>query len=89
MTNKYSYSPEGGYIRVNKRRATRLFAAGVCLRLTPCKVAPTNKWGIWLDVGRRDNLKFENVVHAYEYYNCNNALGRYAAYWVDANWGGF
>ena len=89
MNNKYCYSPDGGYIRINKRVARRLFAAGVCIRLTPCKVSPTNKWGIWLDVGRHKDLKFDTVVHAFEYYNCGNQCGKYAAYWVDADWRGF
>lgn len=90
MNNRYCYDPNGcGYIRVNKTAARNLLKAGVRVLLTPCKVSPVNKWGIYLTLDNRKSLQFDAVVNAYEYYNCSNALGRYASYWIYADWRGF
>lgn len=88
----------GKLYRVNKTVASKAFNAGKPVYLLPCKTRLDNMWlspnRVTLDgintMGTDDGFNtvvarygFENVVTCYTYYNCNNELGRYPAYYLE------
>lgn len=88
----------GNYRRVSKQVARRIYNGGGVVRLTACKMSPVNVWGAYTDatperlaqvstdgfnVTVARNREFETVVNAFQYYNCNNECGRYAAYYIE------
>ena len=75
----------GGYSRISKSKARKLFVNEEKFYIFPCKVSPLNHWGLGMDVecglwgvGK----EFDKFVNEYEYYNCNNELGKYSAFYV-------
>lgn len=86
------------YRKVNKIKARKLFNNGVKLKLLPCKINQCVLYGNnpWMrpfevslelsvvkhliDDGKGDIFDF--VVRHYEYYNCNNEVGKYTSFYV-------
>ena len=73
------------YKRINKTAARNRFYSGEPVYIVPCLVPV--KGSKWFTAGEivRDlypERSFEQIMNAYEYYNCNNEFGRYAAYYV-------
>lgn len=86
-----------GYSRITKQEAARRYNAGEVVRMTACKLSPVNFWGLYADAQKDSytevsgdgfnttvarNREFNTVVNAFSYYNCNNEVGRYPAYWT-------
>lgn len=86
-----------GYHRITKTEAARRYNAGEVIRMTACKMHPCNLWGAYVDAQKDNytevsgdgfnttvarNREFDTVVNAFMYYNCNNEVGRYPAYWT-------
>lgn len=86
-----------GYRRITKTEAARRYNAGEVVRITACKMHPCNLWGAYSDAQKDSytevsgdgfnttvarNREFNTVVNAFMYYNCNNEVGRYPAYWT-------
>lgn len=87
----------GGFTRISKRAAEKLYNAGKTVRICACKLSPVNSWGMYADANSRDyttvstdgfnttvarNRAFETVVNAFRYYNCSHETGRYPAFYV-------
>ena len=87
-----------GYIRISKAKARKIYNNGGYIFMLPCKVSPAfNPWiiparfnksefctaaNVGIDTVVPRNREFETVVNCYSYYNCNNELGKYPAFYV-------
>lgn len=87
----------GGYTRINKKAAERVYNHGGTVRVCACNMSPVNVWGAFVDV-RADSFApiagdgystvvprsrdWEKVVNAFRYYSCNHEAGRYPAYYI-------
>jgi hypothetical protein len=75
--------------KVNKTAARRLFNEGKILYLVPCKVYPNfgncfiTPYEIQKDRVKDGIVNFDRIVDNFEYYNCNNEVGRYTHYYVE------
>lgn len=73
-------------IRVNKTVARKLYNLGFDVGLCPCKANPETPWGLIGKFNRNGYYDcFDSLVNAFTWYNCNNELGKYVAYYVDKN----
>jgi len=74
-----------GFKRINKSQARKLFENEKQFFIVPRKVSPLNSWGLGMEVIINNwsvGESFQNFVNSYEYYNCNNELGTYSAFYV-------
>ena len=69
--------------RVSKLKAKRLFQEGVTIYLYPCMANPSSIWLSPPGINAEYDSSFDTIVNHYEYYNCNNELGRYAKFFVE------
>lgn len=72
------------FVKINKTKARKLFNEGKEIHLLPCKA---RFGGMWLGEGAVISNKiltsaFDTIVNEYIYYNCNNELGKYPAYYI-------
>lgn len=75
------------YHRITKDIARKAYNAGKRVVLCACKVNPCS---VWIPVfeacideySQEEKPAFDTLVNSYEYYNCNNRLGSYAAYYI-------
>lgn len=80
----------GRYTRVRKDVARKLFDDGKDIYLTPSNIAANDgnitarPFRIHIsDASRHDSTwGFDEWVNAFEYYNCNHALGYYTNFWI-------
>lgn len=83
----------GGYVRISKARARKLYDEGKTIRICPVKCNPTNEYyPMSFDINKEDKfelepleweLKFDCRVNRFEYYNCGyNELGKYSAFYI-------
>lgn len=74
------------YHRITKDIARKAYNAGKRVVFSPCKVNPTSAWipvyDVCIDDSQEEKPTFDTLVNSYEYYNCNNHLGSYAAYYI-------
>lgn len=89
----------GKLYRVNKTVARKTYNAGKPIYMLPCKTRLDNMWicpvkaisDQLTNIGTSNgydnviarNREFETVVNCFEYYNCNNELGRYTAFYLE------
>ena len=71
------------YVRVAKPRAKKLFNTGKPLYLLPCMASPHSPWNQFALVDNMQARTFDQQVNAFEYYNCNSQMGKFAAYYVE------
>lgn len=84
--NKYETK---NLIRVNKKVARKLYNLGFDVGLCPCKANPESPWWLMSIVNNKTfGYTFDDVVNKFAWYNCNNEVGQYPAYYVDKNKGG-
>ena len=77
------------YKRVNKPTARKMYNRGFTIEIIPCKVLFTKDEFAWIkpfvtnikDSTESEN-KFDRMVNAFEYYNCNAETGYFAHYYV-------
>lgn len=85
--------------RVDKRVAKRAYNTGKPVYLLPCKTCLDSMWvqpcraivdeyttigtSTGFDTVIARNKQFETVVTCFTYYNCNNELGRYPAFYME------
>lgn len=67
------------YVKITKPTARRLYNEGSKILLTPCHLRPI-PCGVY--VSNASGRDFDKLINEFEYYNCNNETGRYAAYYV-------
>ena len=78
----------GGYKRITKAAACKLYNDGKDVYMCPAKLSPVNLWQGAMLVNREIvkhemyNSTFENVYNHFWYYNCNNERGNYIAFYV-------
>ncbi|GHV47066.1 hypothetical protein FACS189499_03850 [Clostridia bacterium] len=74
----------GGYIRITKAAARVRHNNGTACYCLPCKIRPGNMWIPFaaVPVYEPQGKTFTEFVNEYEYYNCSNYVGRYAAFYV-------
>ena len=72
-------------IRVNRKTARRLYEAGKTIYLLPCKMRIDNHWTepAPANIETDGHGNFEKLENAYSYYNCNNEVGRYIAFFAE------
>ena len=76
----------GGFTRISKAAARKLYNENKAIYLCPVKLSPVNIWQGAMQV-RKDcideyNRSFENVYNNFWYYNCDNERGNYIAFYV-------
>ena len=72
-----------GLVRISKSKARVLYDKGKTIRFTPCKCHPDNIWGVYCETNIKKYNNFDLFVRMFEQLNCSNALGDYAAYYVE------
>ena len=75
------------YVRISKKTAGALYRTGQQSRVFFCPVNlnPESPWGLLWNAPNND-IPFDKIVSEYEYYNCDNARGRYTAFYVPREW---
>lgn len=68
--------------QVNKPMARSLFNQGRTIFVHPCNMILNNMWQRPFEISDKLDHNFDKLVNSYEYYNCNNELGRYANFFV-------
>ena len=75
--------------RLTKKQARKLFNEGSPVLIVPCRCSPfdfSGRYSRYSAVAHKlimseDYQDFDKFVNAFEYYNCNPELGRYAAFY--------
>lgn len=72
-------------VRVNKQKARRLYNQAKTVTLIPCNVPLQNAWiaGYRINIVLCEDREFDKIVNEFSFYNCNNILGKYPAYYVE------
>lgn len=69
------------YVRISKQRARAYFAEGnKSFCLCPNKLRPGYPWAPHM-MASTENQDFDNMVRSFEWHNCSNEAGRYAAFY--------
>ena len=78
------------WVRIPKTLAHRLYVCNIPLLIAPCNYRLNSPYGVGFYCKKTDQQKehgytphFRTLVNEYEYYNCNNELGRYAKFFVN------
>lgn len=86
---KYTITDSNGktWERISKRAAKIAYDKGLTVVFCPVNIRPFTPWhlesAINKDLESCSSVAFENVVNAFEYYNCTcNETGRYTAFYV-------
>lgn len=85
--------------RVTKTKARTAYNNGLTVILCPVNMPPVNRrftgWngGVYVNIDRDDYIgvsdkwtkenSFDRVVNCFEFYNCNNETGKYAAFYIE------
>ena len=73
----------GGYTRISKRAASKLYNTKTRVYICACKLRPDNMWQPAIEVKKSDyDFDFSNYVNEFEYYNCDNERGKYASFYI-------
>lgn len=70
--------------KINKAAARKLYNTNRPFWIVACNLRP--QCGILIgstSFERMADIPFDNMVDSFEYYNCNNDTGRYAAFYTD------
>lgn len=71
----------GEYTRINKSEARKLYnEQGAPIWVLPHKMDVTNPWEPPYHLPKEGN--FDKIISTYQYYNCNDKLGRYVSYYT-------
>lgn len=72
--------------RVNKTIIKSIIKKqGACtVNMLPCKVRLENMWMSPYEIKLTSLEELEKTINQYAYYNCNNELGYYPAYYINA-----
>ena len=76
------YYSGGGYVRISKAEARRVFNAGEVVYFCACNMRPGAPWHPETGADNSDGGSFAAAAGRAEYYNCTSAeTGRYLAYY--------
>lgn len=81
-------------VRVSRATAKKLFLAGKRIALFPANANVNSLWNIPTILSRKDKEKFvedeigmanifEDTCNSYQYYNCNNHMGKYPKFFAE------
>lgn len=84
-----------GYKRITRKEAEKLWNENKTFYIDSNKMVPGNTWGTTQEIaGERmqerkeafafTSTPFKSFVNNFQYYNCDNERGRYAAFYVKA-----
>ena len=83
------WTSEGGFVRISKRVAEKMYAAGEVIYMCPCQLRPGAPWSPEVAVCLTDGegarvapVAFEGAVSMFSFYNCNYGAGYYPAYYI-------
>lgn len=68
--------------QINKTKAEKFFNEGREIFLLPCRANPHSIWVEMSPLSKKDGDNFKSLVNAFEYYNCDGQIGRYAVCFV-------
>ena len=81
--------------KINKSKARKLYNSGKTIAVLPSKMPVNNVWMNPMFMTKEniesnphfDGSNFDQIINSYEYYNCNNQLGKVCAYYqvIDTN----
>jgi len=72
-----------GYKRINKQSARKLYEKGQPVLFCPVNLMPGGPWDIGCTIVKEGETTFEQILNAFEYYNCNNnESGYYTAFYI-------
>ena len=71
-----------GYKRISKRTAKKLYEMGEPVLFCPVNLIPGGVWGNGCIITKQEGRTFEQVLNAFEFYNCNNETGKYTAFYI-------
>ena len=66
------------FTRISKQKARLLYSEGVSVYICPVRMRPSNLWMSKMP----EASDFDQWVNAFEYYNCSNETGKYAAFYI-------
>ena len=83
MKNLYIYKGGREFKRITRTKAKTLYNMGKAVLLVPCNLINNIFVGFY-DLRKEDSeTPFENVINAFEYYNCtDNKTGCYTAFYI-------
>lgn len=70
--------------RVTISQARKMYNEGHTIYIVPSKIYPSydNVWIQPYKASIKENGDFEKFIASYEYYNCNNEVGRVANFYI-------
>ena len=72
-----------GYTRITKRAAFTAYKNGCTVYFCPVNLAPGTMWKPEIPITNDSPRKWEDIVNAFEYYNCiNSETGKYTAFYI-------
>lgn len=81
--NQYNFRVNGeNVVRVNRKKAQTLYNKGISICLAPCLMNLNSIWYSPIWINKDSDIDFDTNVNSFEYYNCNNELGKYAAFYI-------
>lgn len=80
----YSYEQKRivHYKRINKIEARKRYNKGERIIVKSCNCNPLVNSYI---INNTNGQKFDTIINAYTYYNCNSETGRYASFYCEVN----
>jgi len=86
----YGYDRSEQFEHVHKATARKAYNEGKTIAIDGCKMSPFNVWNTTVIISKEgedafygdDETHFDSVVNSFEYYNCNSAQGRRAAFYM-------
>lgn len=72
----------GGYTRISKASARKLFESGEAVLFCPSKMRPDNIWCSAIPYSSKDNVSFDVACNVFSYYNCDSERGKTIYYYT-------
>lgn len=80
---KESFEKDGKeYVRISKSKAKRLFESGKTIFLFPVNMNINSMWACPTSIRAKEDIKFNDYIYAFIYYNCCPELGEYPKFFV-------
>ena len=72
-------------LKIDKRKARKLYNRGEDVYLLPCKVRPGGMWiePFLINTRNSEGRNFESLVNEFEFYNCSSETGRSASFYME------
>ena len=67
--------------RISKAKAKQLYNNNEKVFVKACKMRTFNVWAGMCELGKQDDVTFDNIINSFEYYNCTNETGLYTNFY--------